>query len=249
MTEETKEVIAVPNGKTPYDVVQYAISQGADLDKLEKFMVLQERWEAGEAKKAYTEAMAAFKSDPPEIEKDRHVSYQTSKGVTEYNHASLANVAQKINTALSMHGLSASWKTDQANGSIRVTCTITHKFGHSENTSLTADPDTSGSKNPIQAIGSTVSYLERYTILALTGLATSDMDDDGQGTGGNIEYISTDQVTEINDLIKETGADEKKFLVCLKAETIEKIPAKLYKNAIGALKLKQDKIREPGQEG
>jgi hypothetical protein len=42
---------------------------------------------------------------------------------------------------------------------------------------MSAPPDNSGSKNPIQAIGSTQSYLQRYTALALLGIATKDMPD------------------------------------------------------------------------
>ena len=167
----------------PSDIIQLAVTQGADLEKLEKLMELQERYEANEAKKKYTEAMAAFKANPPEIMKDRHVRYQTSKGVTEYKHSSLANVTDKINKALSTNGLSAGWSTKQDGDNITVTCTITRWEGHSESTSLTAKPDMSGAKNAIQAIGSTISYLERYTVLALTGLATHDMDDDGDTAG------------------------------------------------------------------
>jgi hypothetical protein len=55
-------------------------------------------------------------------------------------------------------------------------------MGHSEEGAvLEGAPDTSGSKNSIQAVGSTVSYLERYTLLAATGLAAKDQDDDGRG--------------------------------------------------------------------
>ena len=90
-----------------------------------------------------------------------------------------AEIIACINEALSEHGLSAAWETAQNNGSVTVTCKITHIMGHSESTSLTAAPDNTGSKNPIQAIGSTVTYLQRYTLLALTGLATYEQDDDG----------------------------------------------------------------------
>lgn len=153
-----------------------------DIDKLSKLLDVQERWERNEAKKAYVEAMAAFKASPPTIKKDRHVKFDTQKGKTEYFHASLENVTATINQALSKHGLTASWTTVQNNGSVTVTCVITHVFGHSESTSLTSAPDTSGSKNPIQAIGSAVSYLQRYTLLSLVGLATEGQDDDGAGT-------------------------------------------------------------------
>jgi len=150
-----------------------------DVAKLKELLDVQERWEAIQAKKAYVQAMSAFKENPPEILKDRNVKYQTSKGVTDYNHATLYNVTTCINKALSEHGLSASWITSQADSLIKVTCKITHIMGHSEETSLAAPPDMTGSKNAIQAIGSTVTYLQRYTVLALTGLATQDQDDDG----------------------------------------------------------------------
>jgi hypothetical protein len=66
---------------------------------------------------------------------------------------------------------------------VKVTCKLTHKQGHSEEVTLEAPLDTSGGKNNIQAMGSSVSYLERYTLLAITGLATKEQDDDGASTG------------------------------------------------------------------
>jgi hypothetical protein len=138
--------------------------------------------------------MAAFKVNPPKIVKDMTVSYKQ----TRYNHASLANVAGMINSALGEHGLSAAWVTGQKEGMVHVTCKITHILGHSELTELFAAPDATGSKNSIQAIGSTVSYLQRYTILALTGLATGEHDNDGQN-----QPAPPDKPTEIPDPTEE----------------------------------------------
>ena len=173
---------SLPVTAEPNAVIMMAMQKGYDPAFIEKMMDLSERNEKNIARKAYHEAMAAFKANPPEIGKDKKVSFDVGNRTTSYNHASLANVTGKINRALSEHGLSAGWTTIQNEKGITVTCTITHKFGHGESTTLTAAPDTSGSKNAIQAIGSTVSYLERYTILALTGLATHDMDDDGKSS-------------------------------------------------------------------
>ncbi len=156
-----------------------------DTAGLEKMLEMQFRYEANEARKAFVVAMAAFKANPPQIVKDRTVSY----GQTKYNHASLANVTACINSALSEHGLSSAWKTEPVpateheKAKIRVTCKITHVMGHSEETSLDALPDDSGKKNLIQQAGSTITYLQRYTLLALTGLATYEQDDDGNGAG------------------------------------------------------------------
>ncbi len=232
---------------TPAAMIHLALSQGQDLDKLEKLLELQIRYEENEAKKAYHEAMAKFKETPPEIEKDRHVKYLK----VDYRHASLANVTKKINMALGEHGLSATWQTGQDNGNVTVTCIITHKLGHSESTSLTAAPDDSGSKNAIQAIGSTVSYLQRYTILALTGLATSDMDDDGKS--GGIEYIDEKQHAQIVKTIKSKGVDVTLFLAYMSVKRVEDICVSDFKKAMNSLKKAkgqaEKKEREPGEDG
>ncbi len=156
-----------------------------DADKLMKLLEANERYEANEARKAYHIAMATFKEDPPEITKDRTVSYPTKTGgTTTFNHATLANVTSTIGKALSVQGLTASWVTAHTEkGAVEVTCKITHILGHSESCRLQSAPDASGGKNSIQAIGSAVTYLQRYTLLALTGLATYENENDGNGAG------------------------------------------------------------------
>ncbi len=236
----------LPATQDPTAVVMAAIQKGFDPDLISKMMDLAERQQANLARQAYHEAMAAFKANPPEIEKDRKVKYRTDKGAVEYSHASLANVTQKINSGLGQHGLSAGWETVQSEKGITVTCTITHKLGHSESTSLTAAADNSGSKNSIQAIGSTISYLERYTLLALTGLATADMDNDGAQAE---EFISEAQAKEIENLIKAKSVDKAKFLRYMGVESIKGISVSEYGRAISALKAKKKTIPCPNQDG
>lgn len=166
---------------TPMQLIQAAVNQNADVDKLSKLMDLQLRWEANEAKKAFVEAMNAFKANPPEIVKDRLVGYGEGLKSVSYRYATLANVCEQVTGALSKQGISHRWRTEQSDGLIRVTCILTHVMGHSEETTLCGGPDTSGSKNAIQAIGSAVKYLERYTLLSATGLEAGEEDNDGRG--------------------------------------------------------------------
>ena len=239
---EGKQEIIEVNG-SPSLLIERAIDKGSDLEKLEKLLALKERYEANEARKAYHKAMADFKANPPEIDKDKKVSF----GTTHYNHASLANVTKKIGAELSKHGLSASWTTKQ-NGVILVTCRITHVQGHSEETTLSAAADTSGSKNSIQAIGSTITYLERYTLLALTGLATEDMDNDGKGA---VEYITKEQINIILDgvvsLELKTEDNKKfmdKFFKFMKVEKLEEIVKTDYQKAMNVFAV--EKKRKAG---
>jgi hypothetical protein len=175
-----------PQELTPMELIHTAISKGANMDQLERLMGLQERWEKNRARRAFVEAMNAFKrEDAPEILKNKQVDYTTRDGDrVRYDYATLDNVCRAANQGLSKHGISHRWTIQQnGDGLIRVTCILTHDMGHSEETTLVAGPDQSGKKNPIQQLASAVNYLERYTLLAAIGSAAAGTDDDGRGAG------------------------------------------------------------------
>lgn len=227
---------------TPMQMLQIAVEQGADLDKLQKLMDLQERWEANEAKKAFVVALNEFKREPPTITKNKHVSFETrGDGVTEYDHATLDQVSRVVGEALSAHGITHRWEiaqgTDEKDTRITVSCVLTHERGHSERVSMRAYPDDSGKKNRIQQIASAVTYLQRYTLLAVVGLAAGP-DDDGAGNG-NGESISAEQKEELVTLIKESGADTVKFLLFLNVQALDYLPASRFNEAKQALEAKR----------
>ena len=236
MTTKAEDQKITTIDRTPAEMIRFALEKGANLDQLKQLLDIQKEWEANEARKSFNQAMAAFKSNPPKINKDKKVKYGGGDKAVGYSHASLGNVTQKIGAELSKHGLSASWITKQ-NGTISVTCRITHKMGHSEETTLSAAADTSGAKNSIQAIGSTITYLERYTLLALCGLATFDQDDDGAIVGA--EFISEKQFSKILDLINEYQVDTEKFCEYMKVDAVKNIPTSKYQQAVAALNLKK----------
>lgn len=218
--EKNEVVAAAPN---PYGIIEKAIAQGVEPEALEKLLAMQERFEANEARKAYVKAMGAFKAKPPKIIKDTTVEF----GTTKYKHAKLAQVTEKVGAAMSEHGLTASWQTDQAeNGSISVTCKVTHELGHSESTSLVSAPDNSGGKNSIQAIGSAVSYLQRYTLLAICGLATYD-DNDGVAN----ELVDEAQLSTLTDLMAAHDVNESKFMEYWRISELSELWASNFERA------------------
>lgn len=165
---------------TPVTILQMAVERGADIDQLGTLLELQVRWEQNEAKKAFTAAMAKFKENPPEIIKDKLVGYENRDGTfTGYKHATLAAVCEGAISGLAAVGISHKWDVRQDGGAIAVTCVLTHRMGHSESVQISAAADTSGKKNAIQAVASSITYLQRYTLLSATGLATQDQDNDG----------------------------------------------------------------------
>lgn len=182
---------------TPMQLLQIATQQGADIEKLTQLMALQERWEANEARKAFHKAFAAFKAETVTVLRNTPIKAGPLAGKS---YADLFAVVGAVTPALSKHGLSASWRLSKDEKEwLEVTCTITHSLGHSESVSMGAGPDAGGAKNGIQARASTVTYLERYTLMAATGLAAKDQDNDGAGARGGLdESTFADFVTAID---------------------------------------------------
>ena len=149
-----------------------------DVAKLTALLSIKEQWDKNEAKKAYNESFTAFKAEALQIVKRTDVKAGPLAGK---KYADLPSVVNIVTPALSRHGLSAAWAiTKDEKDWIEVTCTIKHVLGHSESVSIGGPPDTGGAKSPLQARGSTLSYLERYTLKAITGLSEQDDDTDGR---------------------------------------------------------------------
>ena len=231
--EKGKEVSVVV--KSPSELIELAIDKGnIDLDKLYKVLEFSREVEKDAARRAYNNSMADFKSKPIKIEKGKTVKFNQTK----WNYAPLNKIVEAITPELSKYGLSVSWRTKQ-NGKIIVACRVSHVLGHYEEIELGADADTSGSKNSIQAIGSTISYLQRYTLLSILGLATEDMDDDGQSTV--TEYIDDKQKSTIVDLLSSKNIGIPKFCEKFKVESFDLFPKNKYEQAITIIKAAKGK--------
>jgi hypothetical protein len=167
---------------TPMDMLDRAVTQGASMEVLEKLMALQERWEANQARKSFNDAVAAAKAEIPVITKNR-------EGHNSKRYADFAAYARVVDPILGKHGLGYRFRTVQ-DDRIHVTCILFHKAGHVEENTLAGPADATGSKNAIQAIGSTLTYLQRYSLTQALGLAATE-DDDGKAAGNGGHHRGT----------------------------------------------------------
>lgn len=220
-----------PVAATPMEMLAAAVSSGANIDLLERLMRLNEQWEAAQAKKAYYEAKAAFKLEVPEIIKDmENKQYQSQ-------YASIGNVVNVANKFLAKHGLDAKWEIDQRD-KITVTCILTHSMGHSESAQLIAPPDGSGSKNAIQQIKSTLTYLRLATFEAVTGIATKagNVDDDGNSAAPNASGpITEDQANTLHNIIEACKADKIRFCRAFDIEGVPQLKSSDFNRALAML--------------
>lgn len=226
---------------TPMDMVGRAVASGASIEVVEKLMALHERWEANQGRKAFDEAMAAAKAEIPVIFKSREVDFTSAKGRTHYRYEDLAEIAKTINPILGKHGLSYRFRTTSpANEPVTVTCIVSHRQGYSEENTLSAGRDESGNKNSIQAIGSTLTYLQRMTLKAALGLAASS-DDDGAAAGAGMT-ISDEQLKKLQALASDVGGDVAKLCAYFKIEALPELPIARFAEAVGIMELKRQKV-------
>lgn len=208
---------------TPLTLLSQALSSGADPATLREFMQLQREFRRDQAKAAFDNAIAAAKAEIPVIIKNRVVDFTSTKGRTHYRHEDLAEIARTVDPILSKHGLSYRYRTSaEINQPVIVTCVLSHRDGHSEETSLPGGRDDTGNKNSLQQIGSTISYLQRYTLKAALGLAAS-ADDDGRASG-DPGTISDEQIAELRALIVRAAPDLPKFLDNFGIEDLADLP-------------------------
>lgn len=180
---ERAVVASQPIVATPAMLLQIAVERDQPLEYVEKLMQLQERYEANEARKAYNEAFSAFKAEGIKVIRNVTIKDGPLKGK---KHADLFSIVDAATDALSKHGLSASYRiVEDTKDWIRVACVIKHAAGHSEETTFGGPIDTGPGRNAIQARKSSVTYLERITLLLALGLAEQDADDDGAGGDGD----------------------------------------------------------------
>lgn len=203
LTKVEPETQMLPADPMVSMIERVASDPNSDIAKLEKMLEMKERHDAGEAKKSFAEAFAKASTSFPTIP-------LRGNGHNGKPYATLEDITKLTRPVLSEHGLAMTFAIEVGTDVV-VTAKLMHKAGHSEETSMALPRDTSGSKNAVQAVGSTQKYGQRYTAQAILGLSLGEDDeDDGRGSGGAAS-INEKQFFELRDLIERSTLDLPKF--------------------------------------
>lgn len=170
-------------------IQQVAMSPTADIDKMERLMAMHERFQAQQAKQQYDEAMSRMQEELPVI--GERGGIRDKSGRIQSTYALWEDINEMIKPVLAKHGFALSFRTPRNERGIEVEGVLSHRGGHRETTSLVLPADTTGSKNGVQAVASSVSYGKRYTAGALLNFTTTGEDDDGNGA------VVTPRVTSV----------------------------------------------------
>lgn len=169
--EEQSQVVPMGEAAAVLSIVARAAADpNVDIDKLERLMLMQERALARQARQEFAADMAEMQPKLPVIG-------ERGKVEGRYGYALWEDINAAIKPVLQAHGFALTFRMNTSGG-ITVTGVLSHKGGHTEETTITLTADKSGGKPDVQAVASSVSYGKRYTAGALLNLTSHGEDDD-----------------------------------------------------------------------
>jgi hypothetical protein len=219
-------------------LLKLAVTKGVDADQLDKLLTLKERVDDRKAAQEFAEALSSFQDQCPVIPKASTAKVVGRSGAAfTYQFADLDTIVRVIRPELRMNGLSFSWDSKTTDKMIMCICTLTHVNGHKETASFECPTDSKAGMSEQQKVASALTFARRQSLVQVLGLTVTDPDEDG----GEADYerISAGQVADIEALISEVGADDKRFLKFMKVECLEDILASHYSMAVKALERKR----------
>ena len=199
--KEKNEMVAKENGavaaSNPQALLAMAVQQNLDVEKLEKLMELQEKWDRQQAKKAFNEAMAKFQSECPVLKKDKSVFVG---GQERYKYTPLDSIISQTKGLIAANGFSYFIETadevrerdGKKKAGINIIVEVVHASGHSKKTTLwiPIEHKLSSQGKPLmsapQEYGAALTFGKRYAFCNAFGILTGDDDNDGQ-IGKNAE--------------------------------------------------------------
>jgi len=181
------------------------MSPDVDVAKMQAILNIQEQIYDKNSKIEFNRDMSLMQSGIPCIEKNGAI---TVNNQVRSRYAKFEDIMFVVKPIMTEYGFSVLFKINTTD-SVNITGVLMHKSGHEVETSMKLPIDTSGSKNCVQSLGSSVQYGKRYVLCALLNISTTD-DDDGVVAGGGPEKIIAANAK------KEVVAYMVKYMDCLR---------------------------------
>lgn len=216
-----------------------------DLDRVERLFDMRQKMLEQQQEQEFNASMARAQSEIQAVVVNKENKHTSSK------YADLSAIHEGAKPIWTKYGFSVVTRTSpsQINGFIKATCEVRHEGGHKEVFENDWPLDAAGSKGntnktPIQAIGSTISYIRRYTELMVFDISTKGEDDDGnRQTQQRQRVITREQVNEIMGLIQKAKTTPEQFCHHARINAIHELQAGRYQAAINSLK---NKVKKAG---
>lgn len=209
-----------------------------DAAKLHALLDFQERVDAKAREASFNESLARMQPLLPTITKNGMIRIPPKDGKAgqETAYAKYEDIDRMIRPLMMMEGFSFSFTSapPSTDGRYLITGTLRHRDGFCISSSIPLALETSGSKNNVQGMGSTISYGKRYLVCMLLNLVAEGEDNDGNPVVINEQQ--RENLTTLMDAANFTPDQKRKVLKWLNAESVEQVLAKNYDRGVAWLK-------------
>lgn len=153
-------------------------------------------------------------------------------------YADLAEVLNTVRPVFASHGLSIVQSTSYDGSLVSVTTTILHAEGGYISSTASCVP----AKADAQGVGASTTYLRRYALAAMCGIAQED--DDGQSAAHTrtAAPASKEDIASLKTRMEGLGVDEEAFLKYLAVKSLSELTKPAVAKANASLDAKAKKV-------
>lgn len=232
-----------------------AANPAIDVAKMQIVMDMQERLIAHRAKMAFDAALSEMQGEMPTINQRGRIEIRAKDAKGERTgavqqstkFAKWEDIADGIRPILKKFCFALRFRTGLTEAGLVRVVGILSGHGHREESEFVLQHDSTGSKNAVQAIGSSTSYGKRYAACALLNISSRGEDDDALIGGGKIiddgfpgdkhvaPKINQKQIDALIEKCESVGCSREKFLIWARVAAFENIPADLFNGCMAGL--------------
>lgn len=218
MERQETPVAVVSESATILQVIQRAAADPqCDIEKMERLMAMHERMQSRNAETEFNAAMARMQTEMPSIAERGEIKVNNQ---VRSRYATFEDINDVVKPIMQAHGFAISFRVDHEPQQIKITGVLMHQAGHREQTAMVLPLDTSGSKNSVQAVGSSVSYGKRYVMSALLNITTRGEDDDGYAAVP-AATVSETQAGQLSSLLRQCNEKTREGFIGMYGEPSE----------------------------
>lgn len=243
---------------------EVALNKDLDVTKLDALLQMQERIMERQNREAFDRALAAMQSELPVIDRNGRIEVRKKDAQGERTgdiqqstaFAKWEDIVEEVAPVLQKHGFALRFKPGNTEkGLISIEATLSG-HGHREVADLALVHESSGNKNPIQAIASTISYGKRILGCALLNIVTRGEDDDGKGGGAPMvvgESMSAEELEQVVALAVAVECSEPRLVKHLNSkrpkghpaiERLSDLPRARFAEAVESLRMLEARRKE-----
>jgi len=225
-----------------------ACNPDVDVQKMSALLDMQERIIDKQAASEFNTDFLAMVEHMPIITKNGSVAFEdkdTKKMVEAYKFATYANINKAVKPIMRKWGFAISYTSKpKEGGGAAIIGKLRHKGGHIEEIEVPVALDTSGGKNNVQAMGSTMTYGKRYVLCAALDIVIDD--DDDAKTADPIDEIELDHLQKLIDETETSATKICKFAGDVKS--LPEIQKGRYKEVMDTLMERQKEQRKEAKD-